>query len=80
MFYLSHQCQLCHNIQCFGQYIAVFLERSLVYQLFHLFRIDTDPDPDLEIMRIRPDPDPNPQHCLEQSGRTSHLQEKPPVL
>jgi len=31
-------------------------------------------------MRIRPNPDPDPQHWLEQSGRTTHLKEKPPVL
>jgi len=29
----------------FGQHIEIFLEKSLVYQIFHLLRIDTDPDP-----------------------------------
>jgi hypothetical protein len=29
----------------FGQPIEIFLEKSLVYQIFHLLRIDTDPDP-----------------------------------
>jgi hypothetical protein len=32
MFYISHQCQMCHNFSA-----EVSLERSLVYHLFHLF-------------------------------------------
>jgi hypothetical protein len=45
LFYLSHQCQRCHNIQYFGQHIEIFYKKGIVYQLYHLLGIYIDPDP-----------------------------------
>jgi hypothetical protein len=42
MFYLSHQCRrvVCFKVLKYWN----FLEKSLLFQLFHLLRLDTDPD------------------------------------
>jgi hypothetical protein len=44
MFYLSRQCQMCHNFQYFAQHIDIFWENVILSPLFHLLGIDTDPD------------------------------------
>jgi|688.fasta_scaffold222500_3 hypothetical protein len=60
MFYLSHQCQKCHNFQYFKQHMESFLENGSIYQLFHLIGIDTVPyrSEPVKIMQIRLNPGP----------------------
>jgi len=36
---------MCHSFQYFGQHIEIFWKSTgIVYQLYHLLRIDADPD------------------------------------
>jgi hypothetical protein len=77
MFYLSHQCQMCHNFQYFAQHMDIFwgnvILGTVLSELFHLLGIDTDrsgsPCPvccsrsgSSKIIQIRPDPVSDPQH------------------
>ncbi len=59
---ISVKCVLIFCTLDTGQHIEIFWKTVLLYQLFHMLRIDTDPDPS-KLMRTRPDPDPDLQHC-----------------
>jgi hypothetical protein len=62
MFYLSHQCQSnVSYVFIILDNVLNFLEKSSVYQLFHLLGIDTDPDrphPDCHVLDADSHPDP----------------------
>ncbi len=36
MFYLSRECQTCHNFEYFGRHIEIFWEKSIAHKLFHI--------------------------------------------
>jgi hypothetical protein len=57
MFYLSRQCQMCHNCKNFWQHIEILWKKVS----FHLPVMDTDqdrPDPNRNALDV--DTDPNP--------------------